>query len=161
MPGKEMLLQLLDYHEWANEKLFDCAAKLPPEQLDAPTGYGYDTLRQTLFHILRADFGWWRAFNTADVPPPRLEDYPTVEDLRRLARQQGALARQTIEALDEDTLARPRQVKWSGGGESSLVTWQMLVQPLIHAVHHRAEAAQILTSFGQPPGDFDFIDYVQ
>jgi hypothetical protein len=34
------------------------------------------------------------------------------------------------------------------------------MQPLIHSVQHRSEAAQILTRLGQSPGNIDFIFYV-
>jgi uncharacterized damage-inducible protein DinB len=36
------------------------------------------------------------------------------------------------------------------------VVWHILVDLIIHATQHRSEAAALLTSYGQSPGDFDF-----
>lgn len=36
------------------------------------------------------------------------------------------------------------------------VVWHVLLDVTYHATQHRSEAAVLLTSYGQPPGDFDF-----
>ena len=37
------------------------------------------------------------------------------------------------------------------------VVWQVLVDLIFHAAQHRSEAAALLTAYGHPPGDSDFI----
>jgi uncharacterized damage-inducible protein DinB len=36
------------------------------------------------------------------------------------------------------------------------VVWHILLDVIIHATQHRSEAATLLTSYGQSPGDLDF-----
>jgi len=40
------------------------------------------------------------------------------------------------------------------------VVWHILLDLIIHATQHRSEAAALLTSYGQSPGDFDFIMFM-
>jgi len=39
------------------------------------------------------------------------------------------------------------------------VVWHILLEVIIHATQHRSEAAALLTSYGQSPGDLDFLPF--
>ena len=36
------------------------------------------------------------------------------------------------------------------------VVWHLLLDAIFHAMQHRSEAAALLTTYGQSPGDYDF-----
>jgi uncharacterized damage-inducible protein DinB len=38
--------------------------------------------------------------------------------------------------------------------------WQILVHILYHSAQHRSEMAEMLTRYGQSPGDLDFVFYL-
>jgi uncharacterized damage-inducible protein DinB len=40
------------------------------------------------------------------------------------------------------------------------VVWHVLLALILHATQHRSEAAALLTGYGQSPGDFDFIMFM-
>ncbi len=42
------------------------------------------------------------------------------------------------------------------GAMRERVVWHILLDVILHATQHRSEAATLLTSYGQSPGDFDF-----
>jgi uncharacterized damage-inducible protein DinB len=40
------------------------------------------------------------------------------------------------------------------------IVWHILLDVIIHATQHRSEAAALLTSYDQSPGDFEFTMYM-
>ena len=51
------LEELFDYSYWANDRLFEVAAQLTPEQFTKPVAGSYGSVRNTLVHVLRAPNG--------------------------------------------------------------------------------------------------------
>ena len=64
-----------------------------------------------------------------------------------------------IDTLTEETLnGTIRYV--IPGAVRELVVWQILLDVILHASQHRSEAAALLTAFGQSPGDYDLIMFL-
>jgi hypothetical protein len=42
------------------------------------------------------------------------------------------------------------------GAVRERVVWHILLDAIFHALQHRSEAAALLTTYGQSPGDYDF-----
>ncbi len=40
------------------------------------------------------------------------------------------------------------------------VVWHILMEVIIHATQHRSEAAALLTAYGQSPGDYDMLMFL-
>jgi len=51
------LEELFDYSYWANDRLFEVAAQLTPEQFTKPVAGSYGSVRNTLVHVLSAEWG--------------------------------------------------------------------------------------------------------
>ena len=49
---------LYEYGYWANRHLFEVISKLTPEQFTQSLGSGFGSIRNTLVHILSAEWGW-------------------------------------------------------------------------------------------------------
>ena len=52
------LERLYDYGYWANKKLLAVVAQLTPEQFTQTVAGSYGSVRNTLVHILSAEWGW-------------------------------------------------------------------------------------------------------
>src|SRR4051812_29374948 len=70
--------RLYDYSCWANARLFDVVATLTPQQFTQTVAGSYESVRNTLVHILSAEWGWMERCGG----PPRGEklkptDFPT------------------------------------------------------------------------------------
>jgi uncharacterized damage-inducible protein DinB len=159
MLGKAMMESLLAYDAWAMEKLLEQAAGLTQEQLDAPTQYGRGSIRAILFHSVGAMELWSHVLARGAYPSRRrrLEEHVTVEDLRAYASEINAAGRAALAQFDEEQLAETITVPDPRGNARRLARWHMLVQPLTHAMQHRAEVAAELTRLGRSPGDLDFV----
>lgn len=156
---KAMLLKMYDYDDWANQRLLDCAERVTPEQWAAPHDYSQGGLHATLYHILVVKHGWHYACRHGQrwQDRPGIEQFPTAAALRPWAAEHHATIRAYIEGLSEADLKASLALKNRDGQEHSFVLWRILIHVLYHGAQHRSEAAQLLTHYGQSPGDLDFI----
>jgi uncharacterized damage-inducible protein DinB len=67
-----------DYNYWANRKLFAVIAQLTPEQFTQNVAGSYASIRNTLVHMMSAEWGWIeRCGGPARGAQLRADDYPT------------------------------------------------------------------------------------
>ena len=52
------LEDLYDYGYWADRKLFDVISQLTPEEFTRSVAGSYESVRNTMVHILSAEAGW-------------------------------------------------------------------------------------------------------
>jgi uncharacterized damage-inducible protein DinB len=165
----DVLRDLYEYNEWANERVLDAAARLSPEAFSTPDDTPHGSIRDTLLHMILAQYywlSWWDG--TA----------PTREDALRLARERFDPARhpdiasiraswrdvqgrtQTFLAGINDDTATATFSSTRAGSAWSIPLWKLMTQVAIHGAQHRSEIAVRLTSLGHSPGDLDYIFYL-
>ena len=161
---------LYDYNDWADARILAACARVSPEQYAAPTSYGHGGLRATMVHIL--DNIWQQRITLQGYYQEPLADeaaydatelhedaFPTLAVLqeRWLIEQQEMRA--YLDTLTEETLNGTIRYVIPGAMRERVV-WHILLDVIIHATQHRSEAAALLTGYGQSPGDFDFIMFL-
>ncbi len=164
MLGKEMLATMFDYNAAMNVRLLDFAAKVPDEQLDAPSGYSVGSLRQTLWHTVIVEAGWGRFCRSIEVDrtqPPPIAPTDTIAIFQAFQTEESGQMRAFLAGLSDDDFAATLTQKSSDGSERSFIRWQVLTHILYHSAQHRSEIAEMLTRCGQSPGDTDFIFYMR
>src|SRR4249920_3164749 len=76
------LERLYDYHYWANKKLLAAVAQLTPEQFTQSVAGSYGPVRNTLVHVMSAEWGWLdRCGGHARGERLNPDAYPTVDAL--------------------------------------------------------------------------------
>ncbi len=157
-----MLTTMFDYNAVTNARLLDCAAKVSDEQLDTPTNYSVGSLRQTLWHTLIVEYGWGGFCRGTEVSRDRPPITPTdtIASFQAFQTQESAQMRAYLDGVSSDALTETLTRKRPDGTERSFIRWQILAHILYHSAQHRSEAAELLTRYGQSPGDTDFIYYV-
>ncbi len=154
------LERFYDYSYWANQRLLDVVSGLTPDEFTRSVAGSYGSVRNTLVHILSAEWGWLeRCGGLARGERLSPQDYPTVESLvQAWARVEESL-RAFLAGLDDDDLAR--EIEFTlGGPKRSLPLGDLLQHAAVHAVHHRGQVALLLRTLGHAPGNFDFLLYV-
>ena len=101
------LERLYDYAYWANKKLLAVVAQLTPEQFTQTVAGSYGSVRNTLVHILSAEWGWLdRCGGPARGPALKADDYPSLECLaERWAKGEGQM-REFLAGLKDEDLHR-------------------------------------------------------
>jgi uncharacterized damage-inducible protein DinB len=151
---------LFDYGYWANRKLFDVLSQLTAEQLTQPVAGSYGSVRNTMVHVLSAEWGWLDRCGgpqrgAALVP----SDYPTVASLIDRWQQVEAFGREFLGSLRDEDLDRVVEFAFGGGPKCAMRLGDLLHHAGIHGVHHRGQVAVLLRSLGYVPGNFDILLY--
>ena len=151
------LVELYEYHYWANPKLFGVLEQLTPEQFTQSVAGSYGSIRNTLVHVVSAEWGWLdrcggpkrgKALNPAD--------YDTLDSLLRVSASVEGYMRTFVGGLTDDDLAQP--IEFSLGGPTHCLSLgELLHHAAIHAAHHRGQISLLLRTLGVVPGNFDML----
>ena len=154
------LEQVYDYNYWANRKLFSVISQLTPEQFTGEVAGSYGSVRNTLVHIMSAEWGWLeRCGGPKRGEKLEADDFPTLDSVVQTWNRVEGLMRGFLSELKDEDL--PRNMEFTLGGPTySLPLGDLLHHAAIHAVHHRGQVAVLLRTLGYAPGNFDFLFYL-
>ena len=154
------LERLYDYSSWANGKLLAVVRELTPEQFRQPVAGSYGSIRNTLVHVLSAEWGWLdRCGGLPRGERLKPEDYPTADVLAETWERVETGMRAFFAALRDADLARDVEFGFGSAPKQSLPVSDLLQHAVIHAVHHRGQVALLLRTLGHSPGNFDLLYY--
>ena len=154
------LERLYDYSYWANKRLFQVVSQLTPEQFTQTVAGSYGSIRNTLVHVLSAEWGWLdRCGGPGRGPALRPDDYPSVESVVKAWSKVEGYVREFLADLKDDDLTRTIEFKNPRGEKRSGVLGALLQHGATHGVHHRGQVALLLRALGYTPGNFDLLFY--
>ena len=152
---------MYDYNCWANRRLLAMASKVTHEQFTAPSSHSYSTLQRTLVHTLDTEWGWRLVLQGEGFTPElKAEDFPTVSAIQTRWQQEEKDMWAFIDSLTDDDLKRVISYENDEGVLRKRILWQVMFHIINHGMQHRSEAANLLTIYGQSPGDIDFTIYL-
>ncbi len=151
---------LYDYGYWANRRLFSAISRLAPEQFTQSVGGSYESVRNTLVHILSAEWGW---LDRCGGPKrgPRLDAaaYPTLESVTDKWSLIEGWMREFLSGLKDVDLARNVEFSIEEGKKHSMPLGELMHHAANHAVHHRGQVALLIRMLGHSPGNIDLVIY--
>ena len=101
------LERLYDYGYWANRKLFQVVSQLRQEQFTETVAGSYGSIRNTLVHVLSAEWGWLdRCDGPQRGPALKPDDFPTVESLVTAWSRVEGYVREFLSQLKDEYLVR-------------------------------------------------------
>jgi uncharacterized damage-inducible protein DinB len=149
-----------DYGYWANGKLFDVISQLTPEEFTRSVAGSYESIRNTMVHILSAEAGWLdRCGGPARGPKLNPVDFPTVESVTQAWNKVEANVREFLAKLKDEDLVRKIEFSFGESEKYSMPLGELLHHAAIHGVHHRGQVAMLLRLLGRAPGDLDIFVY--
>lgn len=159
---------MYDYSDWAMEKVLGAADGLTLEQLNAPGTAGRGSVRETLFHLIRAHHGWLSMWDRSMSPGAALDfslnfddldDFPDINAIRAYWHDVSGQTIAFTSDLSDGDMARAYAETYENGETETFILWQMMVHVVNHGTQHRSEVAAMLTDFGHSPGNIDMIFY--
>jgi uncharacterized damage-inducible protein DinB len=149
-----------DYGYWANRKLLQAASQLTPEQFTKTVDGSHGSIRNSLVHILSAEWGWLgRCGGPARGAPLNPADYPTVEALVATWTKVETYLREFLSRLRDADLAGNIEFAIGGAEKRSMPLGELLQHAANHGVHHRGQVSLLLRLQGVTPEDFDLLFY--
>lgn len=157
-----MIGSLLNYSDFGNGVVFNAATALDDATLDKPLeiGPGPGTLRRILTHTWAGEGTWlnrWRGETEAKWPGESTMTEVTIAELWSRMQSVRAERGKFISGLNDQALAREQVYRDSHGSLFTATLSDMLLQGIVHSIHHRAQAANALRRLGHPCGDLDYM----
>ena len=152
--------QLYDYNHWADRRILAIASKLTSEEFIRPMGNSFSSVRDTLAHILGAEWIWLERWQGRS--PKALLDaatFPKVQSLESRWETVEHDQRQFIEALTTQRLVEELAYLNQRGQRCSYPLWQQMVHVVNHSSYHRGQITTLLRQLGAEAVSTDFLMY--
>ncbi len=156
-------LKTYDYVTLARGRIFDWTRPLTAEQYTREFPIGRGTLARTLTHIMTCEWYYMQRMQRADVPPydqwPIQEEKPpSFAALEAAWTEEAARTRAALTAA-RDWNADIEYRVTNDDGRPEIITASaadIFTQLVLHEVHHRAQAMNMLRHLGITAEDIDF-----
>jgi uncharacterized damage-inducible protein DinB len=162
---------LSQYNQWMNQKVYEAASKLPPQQLAQDRGAFFGSLLNTLNHLVVTDVIWGQRLSThpragaALAPISRMERPHALDQVLHHDLESLWQARQGLDAVlsewtaaltlpDLDHVLEYRNMK---GVPQRKLYGSLVLNLFSHHTHHRGQATTLLFQFGQDVGVTDLL----
>lgn len=152
MERTETLTTLFQHNRWANRRLLAHCAALSDAQLESRIPGVYGSIRATLVHMARSEYGYFWRISTGQSYRPDPNSAPvTVAQIAELLEASGAgLIEWAGKVEPEDEV----EVNWQGTPRMVPKTI-FLTQAINHATEHRSQVMTMLTQLGIEPPSVD------
>jgi uncharacterized damage-inducible protein DinB len=162
MISKEDIEQLYKYNRWANSAIFKTVANLNPEQFNQNLGGSFPSVRETLIHMMGADWVWLMRWK-GESPPGLLSaaDFPTLNSIKT---KWGDIETEQIEFVGKVTdlsLKAPLRYKNLKGEPFEYPLGRTMQHLVNHGSYHRGQVTNFLRQLGAQPVSTDFIVYLK
>jgi uncharacterized damage-inducible protein DinB len=156
----EVARQLFAYDAWANRRSLGACAALTPEQFTRDMGSSFHSVRDTLAHIVGAQFVWLERFH-GRVPPGLLPpaDFPDIASLSARANEIQQGLSDYVDQLSGEDLAASFEYRDLKGNSHRNVRWQTLQHLANHGTYHRGQITTLLRQLGAKPLSTDLIAF--
>ena len=152
---------LIAFHYWAVNRMFDALEPLTLEQFTREVGGSFGSIRNTVVHTLSAECVWlarWKGESPAGMMAP--DAFTDVGSVRSAWTDQETKLRTFFDALGEEGIQKRIPYRTFAGVESESILWQMLQHVVNHASYHRGQVTTFLRQLGcAPPKGTDLITF--
>ncbi len=164
MTGNKLIqidpLLLLDYMNWAHNRVIDGARQLSTAQLTTPIRPGFLSSLELLVHIMAAERVWLSRWQGAS-PKSLLavSDIPSLEALVTAWEPLRVEMRASVLGVDDPS----REVIYyrTNGEEKRNIWWHLFMHVVNHGTEHRSQIALYLAMQGIDVGNLDFTEYLR
>jgi uncharacterized damage-inducible protein DinB len=156
------LRELFEYNYWARDRQLHVCEALAEEQFLRPMGSSYPSLRDTLAHLLGAEWVWlerWRGRSPTakDAKQFAPEAFPSLAAIRDRWSGVESGGRDYLDGLAEEALSRPLTYQNLQGKTWTYPLWQTLIHVVNHQTYHRGQVATLLVQLGAQPVPIDYL----
>jgi uncharacterized damage-inducible protein DinB len=152
------LRELFAYNYWARDRQLEACATLTQEEFQRPLGSSFSSVRDTLAHLVGAEWVWLERWNgRSPLALPAADEFPTLAAITTLwvALEQGM--REYLAGLNEEALASPFTYANFTGQAWTYPLWRSLLHLVNHQSYHRGQVTTLLRELGKRPAPVDLL----
>jgi uncharacterized damage-inducible protein DinB len=159
MMTPEHVRTLYAYDAWANRRVLEACAALTPEQFTKDLGSSFRSVRDTMAHIMGAEWLWLERFQGRTARLPSGDQFPDLASLRtRWAEVERDLLAY-VGGLSSADLERSFDYWDMKGNPHSSLLWQTLQHVANHSTYHRGQVTTLFRQLGAKPIGTDLIGF--
>lgn len=154
----ERIRALYEFNRWASVAVLDAVSALPPEEWTRDLKNSFPSVRDTLVHILWAEWIWlrrWKGVSPKSVFDPT--EFATVDLLRTKWLEVEHEQASFVTGLNEESLKTVIEYVNTRGESYAYPLWQMLQHVVNHSTYHRGQITMMLRQLGGTPVATDFL----
>lgn len=158
----DSLYDFLRYNDWANDCLLQASVAFSDAQLDQPFDVGPGSLRRILTHIWAGEQTWlqrWRG--RAETPWPNETEKVSIAEFAQRFASVRTERTAFIGALSNASLSDEITYRDSKGSLFRATLSDMLMQGIIHSMHHRAQSVNLIRRIGGAIVELDYMYWVR
>lgn len=160
MITSEDLRTLFAYDAWANRRMLEACGALPAEQFTRDLGSSFRSVRDTLAHILGAQWLWLERFRgRSPATLPSADQYADLSALRARWTPFESELLSYVNGLSAGDLERSFDYRDTKGTSHSSLLWQTLQHLANHGTYHRGQVTTMLRQLGAKPIGTDLIGF--
>lgn len=157
-----ILLMLVDYTNWANQRVLELCAPLSTEQLERDLGASHVSVLRTLTHLYYAERVWLERLRENAMPPldgvgtPRFfDDIASQPDFTTL-QQSWPVVSHGLRLYVETEPDLDGEIR---GSDHAIPRWKLLLHVINHATGHRGQVISMLRQLGMQPRNVDLFEF--
>ena len=164
MTTKDDFQLLYEYDRWANNRVLQSVSRLSPEQFTRDMGSSFRSVRDTVVHIIGAQWSWLTYWKAPSHTAAFLEDlwvqtdtlfhasaFPNPEAVRLKWAEVEKMQIEFVNAVTEDALRKMLPVR-----ASHLSLAHAMQHVINHGTYHRGQVAVMLRQLNAEPLPTDF-----
>jgi uncharacterized damage-inducible protein DinB len=147
----EEICVLYDYNSWANNRSIEACAALTTEQFTRDLRSSFRSMRDTLAHIVSAEWVWLERLQGRSPSTFPKDEYPDLDALRRRCTQIDNNLASFVRTLTQADLDGVMEYKTLTFGIYKNPMWQALQHLANHGTYHRGQITTMLRQLGAQP----------
>ena len=152
---------LNEYNRWANAIMLDAASQLSSEQFTADLRSSHRSVRDTLAHILAAEWIWlerWHGTSPKSLLDPA--EFPTLDSLKtRWSNVEGGY-QSFIGTLSDESLEKVIAYTNTRGEVWKYPLGEMIQHVMNHSTYHRGQVTTMLRQLGAEVSPVDLLVFM-
>lgn len=156
MTWTDQIQALVEYNQWANDKVLAACEGLDDGELRKDRGASRGSIHALLSHLGQVEAGWFSRASAREVVPVS-EEEALFADLKGMIQRVNRDMCDWAGTVTEKDLETERRFSRPGDATYSAIAWQPLMTLLMHSTQHRAEIGVMLAQVDRSPGDLDFV----
>ena len=152
--------ELYGFNRWANARIFGAVSILPPEAFVHDLGSSYPSVRDTLVHIIWAEWIWlqrWKGSSPQIVFQPA--EFRTFDAVKARWEELEAEQREFVDTLTYPALASAVAYTNLRGERWRYELWREMYHVVNHSSYHRGQITAMLRQLGAQAVSTDFLHY--
>ena len=156
------IAELVRYGDAANAQVMGSVTPMVDQQLDRTLDLGAGSLRKICQHLLAGEVTWHaRISGDAEAKWPARPIPSSAKDMAAMFEHVAHERRDFLKTLKDSDLDRAQTYRDSRGSLFQATLRQMLLQMIVHATHHRAQAVNAVRRVGGIAPEVDYMAQVR